>query len=203
MHEDQFTDFENHRRMASLVPQLRGLDVTTVLLHGFDFLRKGVRQPYREAGFEIDCAGWPRDFAPPMAQYADVGDRVSYLPNLLSTFRQHEYLVTDGFGTHVLYAHTLGMKVLFLHTERSVVPGKSANLIDFETRLWNWTHQSFLELTPTQLAQCSPVSLPTANLDYWTAKLLGTDQKRSRSELHRLLRWREGVVPDDLSYNLF
>lgn len=95
-----------------LLSQFAGLRVV-VLLAMSDFLQEGVRRVYQDEGFVVTCAGntgYPYRF--PVAAYQDFGDRTRFLPNILELLRSTSLMVTNGMGSHVLYAGSLDVPVL-------------------------------------------------------------------------------------------
>jgi hypothetical protein len=114
VHGDEFRQPFSHEQFARQLRVHGDLGISEVLLHGFDFLRKDVREVWEATAMKVSCAGWPRVAPPPFRVSDAMGDRERFLANLLDIFLRHGTLVTNGLGSHVFFAASLGLRVIVI-----------------------------------------------------------------------------------------
>jgi hypothetical protein len=200
-HHDQFAQSSTHQAMAMQLRESDEWGIETVLLHGFDFLNRETFRAYESLGYRVASAGWPRDFPWPIPPWANLGNRVSFLSTLLDLMSLHSFVATDGFGTHVLYAASLGMPVLLVHPGFHSYEGASTNLKTLESQAQT-RFQAELAIALGDDAEKRPLWVEAQTLQSLRDRLLGTSSFCSSEDLIAKLAWRSSVIPGDLSYNL-
>ena len=95
------------RRVESLAGILDPA-ATTVLLGWGDFLSRGTRDAYRDAGFNVECNGY-RGGA--VAPESPIGDRGIFLHNLLRLLLSVDVVVSEEMCTALIYAASIGRSV--------------------------------------------------------------------------------------------
>jgi hypothetical protein len=176
----------SHKAKAErLASDFKG-ETVVVLLALFDFLQRDVRDAYADRNLEIQCAGdvgYPWRY--PMEVFADHGDRTRFLPNLVDSFLGASLMVTDGVGSHMFYAASLGVPVvawpldardrLHLASGESPESAEYRLIFDFERSALNMNADG---------------PMPSELLANVARRKLGFDALMDPDQLRAVLRWK-------------
>jgi len=110
-HYGPFSSVSLHRFHSTTIAAELDPSRTTVLLHGYDFLRPDIRDVYERMGIETECLGYPGYSPRGMAYSADVANRVRFLARLHYLMRRHDQVATDFMGSHVFFASSLDVPI--------------------------------------------------------------------------------------------
>ncbi len=186
-HRNEAASEELHDGFAcTLLSEYSGEPIV-VVLHGLDFITKRIRDVYLDRGLALECAGWPVIPHTPRTPSSEIGDRVNFLPNLMSLMSGRQTLVTDSMGTHVLYAGSMKLDVvIWPHPNEGASEGDNLRhrtgsllrTLEMESR---WRQRN--------LATFYCREIPTSVIQDLVERYLGTESFRSPSVLASMLRW--------------
>ena len=195
IHGDEYREPFSYVPQPDFITTLDELRVTEVLLHGFDFLSRRDRDGWLSNGITPTCAGWPRLPPPPFHPDDDMGDRTRFLSNLSTIMRRHSRIVTNGMGSHVLYANSLGLDVLVLPppplppSRSRLAPTHERIREEIELRHWNYLESFVLhdhDLSTSWEVRSTDFDL----LRGASEALLGRSCIKSKDDLMSTLKWR-------------
>lgn len=92
---------------AKLFREAIGNSSATVCLHPADFCDPGTRKAFEKYNFALTCIG-SSNFDPP---WSPVANRVGSLNELLNLMTSHTHYVSDGYGTSMIYAIDVNMRI--------------------------------------------------------------------------------------------
>jgi hypothetical protein len=100
-------DSESKSFRAKLFREAIGNRTATVCLHPADYCDPTTRRAFEACDFKLTCIG-SSNFDPP---WSPVANRIASLKELLSLMNTHTHYVSDGYGTSMIYAIDLDMKI--------------------------------------------------------------------------------------------
>lgn len=186
-HRNELASEDGHATFAAILVREFSRSEVRVLLHGLDFMTRTIRDVYLDLGLSVESAGWPVIPHSPRRPSSDIGDRINFLPNLLTYMQGASELITDAMGTHVLYAGSLGLTTVLWPIRHAPPAGYGTQGI--QARIL----QRALDLEQTWQDEvlsdfyCRP--LPEALLSELARQYLGADSLMKPEELRGHLRW--------------
>ena len=183
--------FESKINRAKLFRSAVGDREATVCLHYFDYLDQDTRKSFEAVGFNVTCLGLGSIPTP----WSNATSRLTFLPRLMKLMSEHQYYLTDGFGTSLFYALDSGMEVsveIQIGFELSLGANGVRTRVDSELPLKK-TVLKYLEINlPNTLGRyCAPNEYVKIS-DVW----LGKNCFRSPEDLRSVIDYRSGVYPD-------
>ena len=191
-HYGPFATVELHARHVDVIQSDLDPSGTSVLLHGYDFLRPDVRDLYLEAGVRVFCLGYP-GYTPRALPYsADIGNRVRFLWDLNTLFQTHSRVATDFMGSHVFYAASLGLPIGYWPIPQEMWQSLVAQHDSANQDLFG--RMARLESSwKNQLQHTFGVSNELATL---ATQVLGAESLMEPEQLRDVLRLRSHRLPD-------
>jgi hypothetical protein len=102
---------------ASAFHKITKGETATVCLYWIDYLQPEVRRSYENLGFEVECVGYLG--SPTSSTQANMG-RTGFLLESVRLMLNHKTIITDEFSSGLLYAASLGLKVVFMDDARAI-----------------------------------------------------------------------------------
>jgi hypothetical protein len=184
------TPIELKRKRVELFREAIDGQNATVCLHYFDYLDESTRNLYAQNGFEVTCLGLGAVLPP----WSPATGRQTFLLRLMKLMSEHEYFLTDGFGTQLFYALDMGMRIR-VETEigRLLSIGSKGHETETDSEIEMKMHtQVFFEKSlPNALGKFSENNQYREISDAW----LGRDCQVNSKQLITLLDFRKDIYP--------
>ena len=187
---NQSTVTQKNKR-AKLFREASGSSEATVCLHYFDYLDIETTRAFKDYGFEVTCLGLGA-ISPPWSRATG---RLTYLPRLMKLMDEHEFYLTDGFGTSLFYAIDSQMKVgIFTEIEKEFSIGARglSTKLDSKSSARDESNHFFHQELPNLVNRFGYGHEYLSLSDEW----LGKDCMRNPQELIEILDYKIGVYPD-------
>ena len=179
------------RKRAKAFRDVIGPQQATVCLYAMDICDPEVVEAYFDEGFRITCIGSSIHHP----SWSQSGNRIRSLNKLMTLMKSHQTLVTDSYGSHLLYGITMGMEIGVFPEIRKLskveeMYGK--RMEDYEEVKDLSNELEFFNIyMPESINNVygSSSYLPIAN------EILGLESMMEPAELRSVLDYRKGVYP--------
>lgn len=179
------------RKRAKAFRDVIGPQQATVCLYAMDICDPEVVEAYFDEGFRITCIGSSIHHP----SWSQSGNRIRSLNKLMTLMKSHRTLVTDSYGSHLLYGITMGMEIGVFPEIRKLskveeMYGKRMEDYEEVKELSNEL-EFFNMYIPESINNVygSSSYLPIAN------EILGLESMMEPAELRSVLDYRKGIYP--------
>ena len=179
------------RKRAKAFRDVIGPQQATVCLYAMDICDPEVVEAYFDEGFRITCIGSSIHHP----SWSQSGNRIRSLNKLMTLMKSHRTLVTDSYGSHLLYGITMGMEIGVFPEIRKLskveeMYGKRMEDYEEVKELSNEL-EFFNMYMPESINNVygSLSYLPIAN------EILGLESMMEPAELRSVLDYRKGIYP--------
>ena len=179
------------RKRAKAFRDVIGPQQATVCLYAMDICDPEVVEAYFDEGFRITCIGSSIHHP----SWSQSGNRIRSLNKLMTLMKSHRTLVTDSYGSHLLYGITMGMEIGVFPEIRKLskveeMYGKRMEDYEEVKELSNEL-EFFSIYMPESINNVygSSSYLPIAN------EILGLESMMEPAELRSVLDYRKGIYP--------
>ena len=191
-HYGPHASVELHSHHVRTIEQYLGSPSTTVLLHGYDFVRPAIQSLYARSGIATACAGYPAYPPSGLPPSADIGNRVHFLSHILELMHAHTRLATDFMGSHVFYATNAGLPVGYWPLPETYWTALLASHTSADRELFLQMNE-FQQSWSRELEGAFGVSDALVSA---SDRILGTSVFMSQHELKEVLAWQLGKLPE-------
>ena len=183
------TSFDIKCERAKSFREVVGDRKATVCLHATDFCDPETRRSFQKYDFTVECIG-SSSLSP---AWSPAGNRIGTLKTLLDIMSSHTHYVSDGFGTSLIYALNLEMKVaVFPDLKDFLVLNAKSN---GKEEVYSGIRQMEDQFLPRYMPLLLNNFIDGAIYRNLTDDMLGADSVLSKEELRDTLEYRKNVYP--------
>ena len=184
------TTLRQKKQRARAFRKVVGSQEATVCLHAIDFCDPEITESFIDEGFRVICIG-SSSHSP---KWSEAGNRIGTLYKLMTLMKSHSHLVTDSYGSHLIYAIDMGMRIgiypeILQYFGTKDISERKNPFFETEQRAKDLVF--FKRNMPEALGQVTD----SRKYKEISDEVLGRNKVRSPSELLEVLVYRKNVFP--------